>query len=131
MTRTKLSATDTRNLRTLLLLNVFAPEEIGARIAQARKEAGLTQDELADILSVVTRTVQNYEAGATKPYTHLRAIADTTGRSVEWLLHGEPDELVTGAELAALRKDLAEVRAAVARIEELVQEHPPADEASP
>src|SRR6266487_3103015 len=105
--RRKLSATNARSLRTLLLLNVFASEEIGARIARARAEAGLTQEDLGDLIDLSTRQVQNLEAGVSKPYKHLESIAGATGKPTEWFLHesvtesGRLDEAL--AELAALR----------------------------
>lgn len=89
--RKKLSVTDARNLRTLLLLNVFEPEEIGDRIKRARERAGLRQEDLADLIGMSTRQVQNYEAGESKQYGKLRAIAGATGVSVDWLLHGETE----------------------------------------
>jgi transcriptional regulator with XRE-family HTH domain len=79
-------------LRTLLLLNVFAPEEIGARIAQARTEAGMTQPDLAEVLGLGLRQVQNLEAGVSKPYKHLKEIAETTNRPFAWFLHGDEEE---------------------------------------
>lgn len=90
--RRQLSATEARNLRRLLLLNVFEPESIGARIKQAREQAGLRQEDLADLLGVATRTVQNYEGATTKPFKQLNAIAAATGVTTEWLLHGPSEE---------------------------------------
>jgi len=87
--RRQLSATEARNLRRLLLLNVFEPEAIGERIKQARERAGLRQEDLADILGVATRTLQNYEGATTKPFKQLNAIAAATGVTTEWLLHGD------------------------------------------
>ena len=104
VTRKKISATEARNLRTLLLLNVFEPQEIGARIQQAREKAGLRQEDLADLIDVATRTVQNYEAGDTKPFAKLKLIAEATGTPVEWLLHGDPEDgVVAGLDADELR----------------------------
>ena len=46
-------------------------QRIGSRIRQARQEAGLTQQELAGLLGITTRSIQNYESGAIVPYRHL------------------------------------------------------------
>jgi transcriptional regulator with XRE-family HTH domain len=121
--RKKVSATTVRNLRTLLLLNVFEPEEIGDRIKQARERAGLRQEDLADLIGMSTRQVQNYEAGDSKQYAKLKAIAGATGTSVEWLLRGEPveDDEVTSSEVAALGAQLEAVRAGVERVESLLR----------
>jgi transcriptional regulator with XRE-family HTH domain len=110
--RKQLSATNARNLRTLLLLNVFEPEEIGARIQQAREKAGLRQEDLADLIGMSTRQVQNYEAGESKPFAKLRAIAAATSTTVEWLLHG--DEVKEASD--------AEVVARLGKVEEQLQE---------
>lgn len=92
MTRNKLSATEIRNLRTLLLADVFDQGAIGERIAKAREEAGLRQEDLAELVGVATRTIQNYEAGSTTAYRKINRISEVTGRSVEWILHGEKQE---------------------------------------
>jgi len=111
-TRKKLSARDTRNLRTLLLLSVFAPEDIGARIAAARKEAGLTQEELADLIRVSTRSLQGYEGGEVIPYRHMGRLAEVLKRPAGWLLHGDQDESdATNAErLERIEAQLTEIR---------------------
>jgi PAS domain S-box-containing protein len=59
---------------------------VGRRIAQARKEAGLTQQELAEQVGVTRRSVQGYESGAVLPYRHLDRLAEVLDRSPEWLL---------------------------------------------
>lgn len=119
--RKQLSATEARNLRRLLLLNVFEPEEIGARIQQARERAGLRQEDLAELLGVATRTIQNYEGGATKQYAKLRQIAALIGTTPEWLLHGDapsteatPDQMeIVQTQLADLRQDMQRLLALV------------------
>lgn len=111
--RKKLSATDLRNLRTLLLLDVLEPREIGERIKQARERAGLRQEDLADLIDMSTRQVQNYEAGESKPYSKLKAIAEATETTVGWLLQGdaakEPGEAEVVARLAAVESLLQDV----------------------
>lgn len=95
--RKNLSATEIRNLRTLLLVSVFDREAIGKRIKQAREEAVLSgdgvvlrQEDLADLVGVSTRTIQNYEAGTTSPFGKLKQIAAILGPTVEWFLYGDP-----------------------------------------
>jgi len=63
------AATNTRNVRTFSsgdyisgLMAELSKAAIAQRVAQARKQAGLTQEELADLLHVHTKTVQNWEA---------------------------------------------------------------------
>jgi transcriptional regulator with XRE-family HTH domain len=92
VTRTKRSATRPRRARNVRL-NLMAElhkAEITARIRQARKEAGLTQPEMAKLLEVAMRTYQNYEDERV-PWDLMGRISDVTGRSLRWLLHGEDD----------------------------------------
>lgn len=72
----------------------FAAEEIGARIADARKLAnGMTQETLGDLIGVSKRSVQDYEAGVTIPWKHMQAISKVTKRPVEWFLYGDEETL--------------------------------------
>ena len=69
--------------------------EVGARIAEARRHAGLTQRELAGMLDVTVRTVQNYEAGVAVPYRHLRTIESLGHKRPGWILDGgDNDDLL-------------------------------------
>jgi transcriptional regulator with XRE-family HTH domain len=69
----------------------FEAKEIGRRIALARTEAGLTQEEVADLATFSKRSLQDYEAGVTIPYRNMREISRLLGRPVEWFLHGDPE----------------------------------------
>lgn len=59
---------------------------VGDRIRKARRNAGLTADQLAARLGVSKRTLLRWEAENVTPrVAFLRAIADETGADVEWL----------------------------------------------
>src|SRR5690349_7984096 len=92
-TRTKRSATTRRTLRTFGTLDPQEEREICARIKQARKEKGLTQQEMADLLNVEKRTYQNYEDYRV-PFKLLDKIAKLTDKPQEWLLYGEGPEFL-------------------------------------
>jgi transcriptional regulator with XRE-family HTH domain len=62
---------------------------IGGRITRARKESGLTQRELGELLGITTRSIQNYESGAIVPWRHLSRIEVLTRKRAGWLLRGE------------------------------------------
>jgi transcriptional regulator with XRE-family HTH domain len=94
---------------------VPAQREIGSRIAEARRRSGLTQRELAEILGVTTRTVQNYEAGVAVPYKHLRRIESLAHKRPGWILEGGDDE--------DLRATITSLHAAMERHHELMQHH--------
>jgi transcriptional regulator with XRE-family HTH domain len=88
---------------------------IGARIAEARRHAGLTQRELADRLEVTVRTVQNYEAGVAVPYRYLRMIETLGRKRPGWILDGGDD--------AGLLAIIASLHTAMDRHQELMQKH--------
>ena len=84
---------------------------VGERIALARHEAGLHQKELAERIGVIPRSVQNYEAGRI-PWRYLGAIAETTGKTKEWLLYGD----TAGAGSATVEQRLDRVEGLIEEI---------------
>lgn len=88
----KPAATNDRNFRTFLLVSQLEAKEIGARIRLARDEAGLTQEEVAELATFSKRSLQDYEAGNTIPYRHMQEIAGILNRHVPWFLHGDDPE---------------------------------------
>lgn len=118
MTRNQSAFQKQRNLRKLLHTYMEEAAQtdlvgVGDRIRQARQEAGLTQDELSDLIGVGVRQIQYYEAGDSNPYRNLRRLGEALDKSVGWLLHGEPAiELLAermAAQLDALEADLERV----------------------
>ena len=62
-------------------------KQLGARIAQLRQEAGLSQQGLADALEIAQQTYANYEvARARPPVSLLPQLAERFGISVDELL---------------------------------------------
>ena len=70
------------------LMDARLQRDICSRIQQARKEAGYTQQEMADLLGMTMRGYQNYESTRV-PFRWLDKIAELTGKSQEWLLRGD------------------------------------------
>jgi PAS domain S-box-containing protein len=87
--------------------------EIGARLALARKQAGLTQKALAEKLGVTRRSIQGYEAGSVVPYKHLDRLGELLGETPAWFLGGEQTHPVTTAPVAQLRAAIHEELVAV------------------
>lgn len=99
----KPSATKLRSFRSFVLMQQFAAAEIGARIAQARKEAdAMTQDQLAELLNVSTRSVQEYERGATIPWKHFTRLEQIFDHDLRWFLHGEQNPAPAELDLESL-----------------------------
>lgn len=90
---------------------------ICARIQEARTIAGLTQAELGDALTpaVHWRTIQTWESvkAPRVPWDRLDEIARVTGRSKEWLLHG--DEVPAPRDIGARLDELFDLLASVHR----------------
>lgn len=69
--------------------------EISKRIRQARTEAGFkNREQLADVLRVHRRTIEDWEDPKHQnvPWDRLEEIAQVTGKTKGWLLHGEQPE---------------------------------------
>src|SRR6185437_15657389 len=62
-------------------------KELGARIAQLRKEAGLSQQAVADALEIAQQTYANYEVARARPaVSMLPMLSQLFGVSVDELL---------------------------------------------
>ncbi len=62
-------------------------EQLGRRIAEARKAAGITQVELAQALGVAQQTMAHYEGGVSRiPVALLPVVARSVGVSIDTLL---------------------------------------------
>lgn len=103
----KPAATNTRTFRSFLLMSQLAAKEIGGRIALARNEKGLTQDELSDMASFSKRALQGWEAGSNIPYRQMQELSALLARPVEWFLHGESPEDVGSLPLEPRLAELA------------------------
>ncbi len=68
-------------------------KQLGQKIAQKRKDLGMTQTEFADELSVTRQTVSRWEAGAVLPdIDKISDIAGILGVSCDYLLKDEIEE---------------------------------------
>lgn len=62
---------------------------LGARVAAARRDRGMTQRELAQALGVSAWTVDRIESGYVDPGRYIPSIADVTDASTEWFAIAE------------------------------------------
>lgn len=91
----------------------------GDRVAGAREQAGMTQEQLARRLGVKLKTVQGWENDAVEPRANkLQMMAGMLNVSIVWLLTGEgdgpdgpPPERPASAVTRRLMADLAQLRA--------------------
>jgi ribosome-binding protein aMBF1 (putative translation factor) len=65
-----------------------ALEGVGKRIAQARREAGVTQRQVSDHLGITETMVSNIERGVYSPYKYLTRLEGLLGKDREWFIHG-------------------------------------------
>jgi transcriptional regulator with XRE-family HTH domain len=82
-----LVSTKPRHLRHLLRVSLGL-DELGRRIKQAREDAHLTQQELADRIGIKTaQSISRYERGETEVSTkRLRRIAEATGKEMTFFV---------------------------------------------
>lgn len=90
---------------------------LGKRIAKARRDAGVRQQDLANTLQVSVKAVQRWELDENRPrHYRLRAIAEATGKSLFYFLTDdgeEPRDLTE--EVMLLRKRLDDLATGIER----------------
>jgi transcriptional regulator with XRE-family HTH domain len=65
-------------------------EDFAARLVEARKQRGLTQQTVADEIGVHVSQERRYEAGASQPTLEVLAnLAVVLGVSLDWLVFGD------------------------------------------
>jgi transcriptional regulator with XRE-family HTH domain len=85
---------------------------ISLRLARAREEAGFTQAEMAELLTVHFRSIQNYESPKQHvvPFDRLNEWAHLTGRPKEWFLYGDEPSVAADDRLQAIEEELRALR---------------------
>jgi transcriptional regulator with XRE-family HTH domain len=94
---------------------------ISERLKASRREAGLHQHDMADLMGVHKRSIENWESpnDPTVPYDRLDEWARLTNRRKEWLLHG--DNMIASEDVSILRAELEAMKSQLAQIEQLLQ----------
>ena len=98
------------------------PQEIGNRIARERRRLGLSRLQLAEMLDISQRSMQDYERGIRVPFAYFPKLEAIFDRPIGWILYG-PGPGATYADLAAFDPDLAAQRhdQLVARLNDLAE----------
>ena len=82
-------------------------ETLNDRIKQLRKERGLTQGQLADILGVTDKAVSKWEVGESNPdISLLPGLAETLGTTVDYLLTGKSEAPIALDDMDAHKRAL-------------------------
>jgi len=87
---------------------------VGSQIQLLRKEKGLSQGQLADMVGVSLTQLQRYEnKGVQPPADILRKLADTFNTSVDFLIYGDSEQkaqqFIKDSELLAQFKAVEEM----------------------
>lgn len=77
-------------------------DTVGQRIAEARQDANLRQEDLAQAVGATVRTISRWETDATEPTRScLKKIASATNKPMSFFLGDESGVAAQGADLAA------------------------------
>ena len=74
-------------------------KQVGRRLIEARRELGISQKEISELIHTSERSMQAYESGEVLPVRKLRELSTVLDKPIAWILHGEkaessPSELV-------------------------------------
>lgn len=84
-------ATTTKGMAIMSIKDQAFFRELGERIAQARKERGMTQQQLAEQLGIAQQTLGHYEVARARIAADLLPkLADALDVSLDELLKGQP-----------------------------------------
>lgn len=72
-------------------MRLFILSTIGKRVAEARREKGLSQKELADEIGTTQQTITNIETKSPASRFYLK-ISEVLGVSYEWIVKGEAEQ---------------------------------------
>ena len=77
---------------------------LGERIAQLRRQAGLSQEQLGDLLGVSRQAVSKWESGQTSPdLQYVLALCQQFQVTSDWLLTGQEAQLPRGEDAPSAR----------------------------
>jgi len=71
-------------------------QTVGQRLVAARKEMGMKQIEVAELIHVSERTMHAYESDEVVPFRKLKELSELLRRPMSWILHGDKAEQTPG-----------------------------------
>ena len=85
---------------------------IGNRIRKARKEIGISQKQLAKILSVSDKAVSSYEVGRTTPsFNTIRKISKVVHKPISYFdKDSDPKDLDLQIKIKTIERELLEIK---------------------
>lgn len=95
----------------IVTLDGEMPSPLSTRLRQARKDAGLTQQELADRAGLAQATISKMESGQISQTTEILTLARVLGVNPDWLARGiGPKEKSSPSEVALGSEDFPAIR---------------------
>lgn len=110
---------------TLAAAEDLAEQQLGERIAIARRNIGMSRQDIAQHLGVTRKTVTAWEKGARAPRANqIVMLSGVLNVGTYWLLEGRADEYMeTGGDTATiLRNQLETARLKLAELTELMND---------
>jgi transcriptional regulator with XRE-family HTH domain len=102
-------------------------DTVGQRLVAARKEMGMKQVEVAELIHVSERTMHAYESDEVVPFRKLRELSEVLGRPMAWILHGDKAEQTPGD----LGPQLSEILVVLEEIRDALKPTEPASKPRP
>ncbi|MCC2615961.1 helix-turn-helix domain-containing protein [Aestuariibacter halophilus] len=69
-------------------MGFFIVPNVGSRVREVRKKAGLSQEQLADIVGASQQTIAKIESSQEGKSSYIRDIAKALGVSLDWIMDG-------------------------------------------
>lgn len=85
-------------------------ESVGQRLIAARRELGMKQADVAELIHVSERSMQAYEADEVVPFRKLKELSEILDKPMAWILHGDRAETTPGDMGPYLQDILTELR---------------------
>lgn len=85
---------------------------LAKRIKKARKDRGLSQQDLAELLNITNKAISSYEVGRASPSIEtLREISRITYRPISYFINeGDPDDITLQIKLKTIERELLEIK---------------------